>query len=87
MGTATKNISVDLPIDDIDRIGRLASEKKMSVSKFLSSLIRKESKTEEEKRWERFSASLKEEQEDAASAGFTEDDLNDLIKEVRRKAK
>lgn len=87
MGTATKNISVDLPIDDIDRIGRLAREKKMSVSKFLSSLIRKESKTEEEKRWERFSVSLKEEQEDAASAGFTEDDLNDLIKEVRRKAK
>lgn len=87
MGTATKNISVDLPIDDIDRIGRLAREKKMSVSKFISSLIRKESKTEEEKRWEHFSASLKEEQEDAASAGFTEDDLNDLIKEVRRKAK
>ncbi|MBO7441595.1 MAG: hypothetical protein J6T83_00815 [Paludibacteraceae bacterium] len=87
MGTATKNISVDLPIDDIDRIGRLAREKKMSVSKFISSLIKKESKTEEEKRWERFSASLKEEQEDAASAGFTEDDLNDLIKEVRRKAK
>lgn len=28
MGTATKNISVDLPIDDIDRIGRLAREKK-----------------------------------------------------------
>ncbi len=87
MGTATKNISVDLPIDDIDKIGTLAREKKKSVSKFISSLIRKKSKTEEEKRWERFSASLKEEQEDAASAGFTEDDLNDLIKEVRRKAK
>ena len=87
MGTATKNISVDLPIDDIDKISILAREKKMSVSKFISSLIRKGSKTEEEKRWERFSASLKEEQEDAASAGFTEDDLNDLIKEVRRKAK
>lgn len=85
MGTATKNISVDLPIDDIDRIGRLAREKKMSVSKFISSLIRKGSMTEEEKSWERFSTSLKEEQEDAASAGFTEDDLNDLIKEVRRK--
>lgn len=56
MGTATKNISVDLPIDDIDRIGRLAREKKMSVSKFLSSLIRKESKTEEEKRWETFTS-------------------------------
>ena len=28
MGTATKNISVDLPIDDIDRIGTLAREKK-----------------------------------------------------------
>ena len=75
MGTATKNISVDLPIDDIDRIGTLAREKKMSVSKFLSSLIRKESKTEEEKRWERFSASLKEEQEDAASAGQRVDHL------------
>ena len=84
MGTATKNISVDLPIDDIDKIGILA-RKKMSVSKFISSLIRKGTKAEEEKRWERFSTSLKEEQEDAASAGFTEDDLNDLIKEVRRK--
>lgn len=85
MGTATKNISVDLPIDDIDRIGRLAREKKMSVSKFLSSLIRKESKTEEEKRWKKFTSKCENIKKWAKNQGITEQDIEEAIKEVRKK--
>ena len=85
MGTATKNISVDLPIDDIDRIGRLAREKKMSVSKFISSLIRKESKPEEEKRWEKFTSKCENIKKWAKNQGITEQDIEEAIKEVRKK--
>lgn len=87
MATATKNLSVDLPIDDFEKICILAREKKMSISKFISSLIKKESKTAEEKRWEKISIALKEEQEDAAASGFTEQDLSKLIKEIRQQQK
>lgn len=85
MGTATKNISVDLPIDDIDRIGRLAREKKMSVSKFISSLIKKESKTEEEKRWKKFTSKCENIKKWAKNQGITEQDIEEAIKEVRKK--
>lgn len=87
MATATEKFSVELPIDVINSISELARGKKMSISKFISSLIKKESKTVEEKRWGKISIALKEEQEDAAASGFTEQDLSKLIKEIRQQQK
>lgn len=87
MATATKNLSVDLPIDDFEKICILAREKKMSISKFISSLIKKESKTEEEEKWERFHKECAKVRAFAQKEGITEKDIEDAIKEVRKKMK
>lgn len=85
MATATEKFSVELPIDVINSINELARGKKMSISKFISSLIKKESKTEEDEKWERFHKECAKVRAFAQKEGITEKDIEDAIKSVRRK--